>query len=180
MLGWLRNLFAGSGRAAQESAGQGVSAYQHFRSQALSVERASAGIAEPSADTPVWGLLMEMGLPNGSATLLALADGTTSLYYSSGGGVIGGHSHETVRRANAALLAEANTVVSRMMPTSSYPLPPARFTTFYARTDSGIFAGGGADEELARGRHELSSLFRAGHSVLTELRLVTERGQHGT
>jgi hypothetical protein len=44
MLGWLRNLFAESGPGARGSARQGVKAYQHLRSQALSVERASVGI----------------------------------------------------------------------------------------------------------------------------------------
>jgi hypothetical protein len=97
MLVWLRNLFAESGPGARGSARQGVKAYQHLRSQALSVERASLRITEPSPATSVWGLLMEMGVPNGSATLLALADGTASLDYSSGGGVLGGHSHETSR-----------------------------------------------------------------------------------
>jgi hypothetical protein len=122
---------------------------------------------------------MEMGFPNGTATLFALADGTTSLYYSSGGGVLGGHGHEAVRRANAAMLAEANGLVARMEPTSTYPLPGAGATTFYVRTDSGVLAGGGADEDLGRGRHDLSRLFRAGHAVLTELRLICEGGRQG-
>ena len=58
-----------------------------------------------------------------------------------------------------------------MRPTSTYPLPAAGATNFYARTDSGVLAGGGADEDLGRGRHDLSPLFRAGHDVLTELHL---------
>ena len=82
-----------------------------LRLQALSVERGPAGIPAPPPNALVWGLLMEMGFPNGTATLFALADGTTSLYYSSGGGVLGGQGHEAVRRANAALLAEANRLV---------------------------------------------------------------------
>jgi hypothetical protein len=146
-----------------------------MRSQALSIEREPAGIPACSPDAPVWGVLMEMGVRNGSATLLALADGTTSLYFSSGGGVIGGQGHESVRRANASLLAEANRLVSLLTPTTDYPLPAAGTTNFYARTDSGVLTGGGADEELGRDRHDLSSLFLAGHAVLTELRLITER-----
>jgi hypothetical protein len=123
---------------------------------------------------------MEMGFPNGTATLVVLADRTTSLYYSGGGGVLGGQGHEAVRRANAALLREANGLVARMSPTSTYPLPPAGTTTFYARTDSGVLAGGGTDEDLGRGRHDFSLLFRAGHDVLTELRLICERSGPGT
>src|SRR5262249_23595058 len=160
MLGWLRSLFAGRGHVPRRSARLGATAYQHLRSQALSLERATAGIPAPPPEAPVWGLLMDMGFPNGTATLVALADGTTSLYYySGGGGVLGGQAQGAVRRANAALLAEANGLVTQMRPTSAYPLPPAGATTFYARTDSGVLAGGGADEHLGRGRHDLSPLF---------------------
>ena len=120
MLGWLRSLFAGRGHAPRRSTGLGATAYQHLRSQALSLERAAAGIPAPPPEAPVWGLLMDMGFPNGTATLVALADGTTSLYHSGGGGVLGGQAHEAVRRANAALLAEADGLVTRMSPTSTY------------------------------------------------------------
>jgi hypothetical protein len=174
MLGWFRRLLAGRGHTSRGSAATGAEAYQKLRSQALSVERSSAGIPAPSSDAPVWGLLMEMGFPNGTATLFALADGTTSLYYSSGGGVIGGHSHQAVRRANSAMLTEANSVAARMGPTSTYALPGPGTTTFHARTDSGVLSAGGADQELASGRHDLSRLFRTGHDVLTELRLISE------
>jgi len=179
MLGWLRSLFAGRVRGSRGSAGPGAGAYQHLRSQALTIDRAAAGIPAPSPDAPVWGLLMDMGFPNGTATLFTLADGTTSLYYSSGGGVLGGHDHEAVRLANAALLTQANRLVARMTPTSTFPLPAAGTTTFYARTDSGIVVGGGADEDLGRDRHDLSELFRSGHAVLTELRLICERAGPG-
>jgi hypothetical protein len=74
--------------------------------------------------------------------------GVTSLYFSGGGGVLGGHSHEAVRLANAALLAEANHMVARMRPTSTYPLQAAKTTTFYARTDSGVLVAGGVDDPL--------------------------------
>ena len=165
MVGWLRKVLAGLGQARRASSGAGPAAYQALRSQALSVERTSPGLSAVPPDAPVWGLLMEMGFPNGAATLFVLADGTTSLYHSGGGGVIGGQAHETVRRANATLLAEANKLVARLSPTSAYPLPQAGSTVFYARTDSGILAGGGANEHLGGGRHELSSLFLAGDDV---------------
>ena len=37
----------------------------------------------------VWGVLMELGLEQGVATMVAFADGTVSLYFSGGGGIIG-------------------------------------------------------------------------------------------
>ena len=51
---------------------------------------------------------METGYDAVTVTLFALSDGTTSLYFSNGGGVIGGQGYEAVRRANEAFLNQAN------------------------------------------------------------------------
>jgi len=118
---------------------------------------------------------METGYPGATVTLFALSDGTTSLYISNGGGVLGGHAHESVRRANAAFLKTANQYRNHFEPTQSFPVPETGQTIFYALTDLGILAGGGNEKELGNNRHELSTLFYAGQGVLTELRLVAER-----
>src|SRR4051794_38996212 len=52
--------------------------YSALRAQALAMRRTTVGIPAPPADAPAWGVLMEMGFPEGSATVFALADGTTS------------------------------------------------------------------------------------------------------
>jgi hypothetical protein len=60
--------------------------YWNLRHQALSIQRTEVGIPEPPPEAPAWSILMETGYPEGTATLLALSDGTTSIYLSSGGG----------------------------------------------------------------------------------------------
>jgi hypothetical protein len=45
---------------------------------------------------------MDWSMDNGTATLVAYDDGTTSLYTSTGGGVIGAGSHGEVRDAAEA------------------------------------------------------------------------------
>jgi hypothetical protein len=53
--------------------------YIGLRSQLLTLDPTSVGL-QPSADLPtVWGALMEMGFPEGAATIVSLADGTTSM-----------------------------------------------------------------------------------------------------
>lgn len=147
--------------------------YSALRHQALSTKRTEAGIPAPPG--PVWGILMETGYPQATATLLALGDGTTSLYLSSGGGVIGGHAQQSVREANAALLQTANDYYQHLKPSESFPLPATGHTLFYALTDSGVLSGGGREDDLGHGRHLLSPLFHAGHRVITQLRLMSER-----
>jgi hypothetical protein len=175
MAKWFGKLFGGGGeppRVATDTSANGV--YSGLRHQALTTKRDAAGIPAPPADAPVWGILMESGFPNATATLLALADGTTSLYLSSGGGVIGGQGHAQVLAANAVFLRAANLLRQQLEPTQSFPIPENGHAIFYALTDAGVLTGGGPESELGPGQHKLSALFHAGHGVITQLRLLSE------
>jgi len=147
-------------------------AYPSLRHQALYTRRTEIGIPAPPPEAPAWGILMETGYRGGTATLFALSDGTTSLYLTSGGGVIGGHTQEGVRQANAALIETANQYLQHLKPSESFPLPAPGQTIFYVLTDSGVLSGDGLEEDLGFGRHLLSPLFHAGQRVITQLRLM--------
>ena len=143
--------------------------YSALREQALSADRVAAGIPEPPPDAPVWGVLMETSFPEGTSTLFALSDGTTSLYLSHGGGVIGGGDHENVRLANADFIRTANQFCRQLMPCESFPVPRVGRTVFYSRTDSGVLTAEALEDDLGYERHPLSPLFHAGHAVITQL-----------
>ena len=175
MLKWFQRIFGKSSnasRALSDTSPGGV--YSGLRDQALSTKRTDVGISAPPHDAPVWGVLMETGYPEAIATLFTLSEGTTSLYLSSGGGVIGGHAHENVRRANAVFIKMANQFSQRMMTCESFPTPEAGQTIFYALTDSGILTGGGLEDDLGNERHPMSPLFHAGHAVITQLHQMSE------
>ena len=116
----------------------------------------------------------DRGYPEASATLFALGDGTTSLYLSTGGGVIGGQPHQNVREAIAEFVEAANRHYQHLKPTDFFPLPAEGQTVFYVLTDSGVLTGAGREEELGLWEHPLSSLFHEGHRVITQLRLISE------
>jgi hypothetical protein len=117
---------------------------------------------------------METGYDSATVTLFALSDGTTSLYFSNGGGVIGGQGHEAVRSANGALLNQANHSLQDLTLGETFPIPETARTVFYVLTDSGTLTGGALENDLGNGRHPLSSLFHAGHDVISQLRLISE------
>jgi hypothetical protein len=71
----------------------------------------------------VWGILMETGFPEGVATLVPLADGTVSLYFSGGGGVIGGGDHSNVRKEARKFIQSAEHYRKVFKQTKIYPLP---------------------------------------------------------
>ena len=168
-MGFLQRLFGSS-----DEPDKGRDTFQGLRNQALSTRRADVNIAEPPRDAPIWGVLMETGYEGATATLMAMADGTTSLYLSSGGGVIGGQSHDSVLQANANLLRSANQFRTQMKPTQQYPLPSLGQVVFYALTDAGVQTAGAAQDDLGENRHPLSPLFHAGHEVITELRQISQ------
>src|SRR5437588_10894073 len=109
MFGWMRkrsNTISGQDRVPTDTSPGGV--YSDLRQKAISTRRSEFTIPEQLAGSSVWGVLMETDYSGATATLLALIDGTTSLYLSNGGGVIGGQSQEKVMQANAKFIESAN------------------------------------------------------------------------
>jgi hypothetical protein len=146
-----------------------------LRRMVLGLDPAEAGLA-PSRELPhVWGAVMDIGVEGGWASVVALADGTTSLYTSGGGGVIGAGAHERVASASARLLRLIEGELGRFEPTEDLDPPGADQTRFLALTYDGPRAAGGRSETLRVGSDPLSAIFLAGHELVGELRLLSER-----
>jgi hypothetical protein len=118
---------------------------------------------------------MEMGLDTGTASLVAVADGTTSLYLSTGGGVIGGAGHQAVRGVSEAFLDAAEAHLDRLEAISEALLPRTGAIRFHALTFDSLRSAEAEEGELVEGRSELTTLFYAGDEVLTQLRLIDQR-----
>lgn len=146
--------------------------YTNLRSSILQLHPEEVGL-EPSTSHPnVWGILMEMGFPEVAVTLVSLAEGTTSLYFGTGGGILGAGGHEPVAAASQAFIAQAETNWQRLSPTAVFPLPDVGRVRFYALTYHGAFTAEASGDDLASGLHPHSLLFGAGQSVITQLRLM--------
>jgi hypothetical protein len=148
--------------------------YPEMRRLALHTSRESIGLPGTFAKNQPWGVLMETGYPEGSATLVAMADGSASIYLSSGGGTIGGIGHETIRNAAQQMVQLASRFQPQMKQVTDFPLPQKGETIFYIVTDAGVFTASAPENELGENRHPLSPLFHAGHAVITEFRLLDE------
>ncbi|MDP3723941.1 MAG: hypothetical protein Q8R91_10705 [Candidatus Omnitrophota bacterium] len=133
------------------------------------------GLTPTKKHPRVWGALMEIGYPEGVATLVALLEGSVSLYSSNGGGIIGAGEHGSVRRAAIKCIGAAEPYVEEFSNTTDYPLPDTGRVKFYLLTFSGILTGDFDEHLLGEGRHTLSKLFYAGHDVITAIRKVRER-----
>lgn len=137
--------------------------YAQLRQQAFAWtdERAPAGA--PS------GLIMETGYPNAIFTLVALSDGTASLYFSTGGGLMNAQSQEGPAKAALALAHAARRYVGGM-PAAANTSPPERGEVkLYVLTNAGPRGVGGPEAEFAEDRRPQSPLFKAAHALLAEI-----------
>ena len=155
-------------------AASGEKVYLGLRAQILSLDPAAAGLQQSERHQAVWGALMETGYPRGTATLVALADGTTSLYLSTGGGIIGGGFHQAVATATQSFLADLERHLPAFRPDPDAALPATGEVIIRALTYAGRLSAAASEDHLGHGRHQLSPVFHAAHRVITELRLIEE------
>jgi hypothetical protein len=133
-----------------------------------------ATIAVPEGEA--WGgalvALMELGRPDATATILAVADGSVSMYLSTGGGVIGAGEHAAVRGVAARFRTVAAESRGLLRRTDDFPLPEPGQVRFQVRTLEGAYSGVAPEAALQSGRHPLAPLYAAGQDLLTEIRLA--------
>ena len=146
--------------------------YIDLRTRALAITHAE--LDELPDTPPVLGVVMDTRYPEAVMTLVGLADGTTSLYFSNGGGMIGGGQHPRVASATQRLVEVASRSLDLLSAASDFPLPPPGVTQLIAVTPTGNVSGAAPEQELGAREHELSELFYAAQDVITELRLVEE------
>lgn len=145
--------------------------YPRLREQALTVEASNVGI-EP-VEGSAWGVIMDLRVDDITVSVVSFADGTASVYLSSGGGFIGGHQHEAIRAVAKTFVDAASAALPVMRPSTAHPLPAQGYVTFYARTASITLAAEANEKHLQTAPSgPLAALFAAGHGVITEYRRV--------
>jgi len=146
--------------------------YLQLRNRILKLNPSEVGLGPSKAAPHVWGVLMETGYQVGSATLVSLADGTTSLYYSTGGGMLGSGEYSPVAEASKALVAQAEDHLQHVSLNNEFPLPEVGQVRFILLTYTGLFTSVAPEKILAAGGHSFSPLFLKAHETLEQLRLL--------
>jgi hypothetical protein len=128
--------------------------------------------ADPS-DTPSnpCAVVMDWAVTSGVATVVAVSDGSASIYYSSGGGSIGGgYTRPAIRDAALHVVSIASKFLDAMQPTDNFPLPESGGVIFYIVTHGGVLMAKASVELLSTNRHPLSELGNSMQSIITEYR----------
>jgi hypothetical protein len=149
--------------------------YHGLRSSAL--ESAGRGwIAATPAHPRVCGVVVDVPASGGFATVVALADDTTSLYTSVGGGAIGAGGHQPVADANHRLLATIDEYFLGFSIGGDDSLPAAGFVRYHVLGPTNRSTAD-VPEDCFWGRadHPLMPVIVATQDLISVMRSVTPR-----
>jgi hypothetical protein len=129
-------------------------------------------------DYQVYGAVVDMGVgANKTATLICFIDGTTSLYFSDGGGIIGAGRHESVKNAVSTFLENCFSALPVTEHANNIDnLPAENQHTFYLFTKAGIYTININIQDIEKCK-EYQLLFTQSQIVLNEIRKVSKKGE---
>ncbi len=147
--------------------------FSDLRKMSFSVTPEQLGLKIADAKK-VFAVFMETGYPEAAFSLRCMGEGTISIYFTNGGGMIGIGEHADVRTAGLKLIEMANSFISKAKVTKSQDIPMNGFTRFYFRTMSGNFMFEDTEDNLGNNRSPFSPLFYQAQKVITKAREVDE------
>ena len=119
---------------------------------------------------PVWLAVMEWLVGDSAVTLVSVNDGSTSLYFSHGGGFIGAGAHEPVAIATGQFLGECYIARDQFAPAAGFDFPPVGVVRFYCRTNEETLTASAFLEEVRERNHPLFRPWAAAQAVMTQIR----------
>ena len=129
--------------------------YRSLRQQIFDLSKDNVDFGQ----TDRLAIIMETGLEDACYTLVAVADGSASLYFSNGGGIIGGGQHPEGATAAKALLDLSRKYDDQLKQVSESPLPKPGMTRFYIIKKNQILSGEFKEDDLGNQRLPISPLF---------------------
>ena len=149
--------------------------YKQLRAQAFNIRASEIGLAEDHSG-PL-AAVMELNLSDTVVTLVAAADGSTSLYFGSGGGVIGAGDKTAVQTASGEFLSAASEQAALMRASRTQPYPEGGKIQFFLIRTDGVLTADADEKELQHGQGGLSSLYAKGQDVITAIREAGSAGR---
>lgn len=150
--------------------------FAKLRKRAFETTPESLRMAGSLGEDEPYAVVMEIGMSS-VVTLACFADGDASLVYQTGGGMVGGIGHESVRKASKEFISLSHKAVPLMAPATIQPLPAVPETgqvQFFALTPKGALSVEMNREDLEE-HQELKALYESGQEVVTHMRKVQEQ-----
>jgi hypothetical protein len=150
---------------------------KELRRMMLTLPPQETGITPTKEFPRVYGILMDFPISELTATGLSTSTGAASLYTTSTFGIFGGEGHQSVRTAARKFVRAADRFYDASAPTAEYPYPAADRVHFYLLTFNGVRVIDTDFASASNGKSKYAELLQLGNTVLTELRLVSEKSK---
>lgn len=129
------------GAAAPASATQpvaGPETYLALREVAFSTRSEDVEVKATPGQEEVYGVIVEFPDDGALVTVVGFASGDSSVYRSTGGGLIGGRREPLVAAAARSLVARAQIQLADLPLVKAYPTPALEHVTVYVLTTEGL------------------------------------------
>jgi len=157
--------------ASSAPRGHRANAFAGLRTMALESTRANFGLGPASTPDQPFVVVADWGDAQGATTIVAVADGSASVYSSDGAGSIGGgQAHPTIHDAALRTVELAADALPQAHLATTYPVAGQGQVTFYLVTDAGVYAATAAQDDLNANRSPLSALAASTQKVVAEYR----------
>ena len=127
------------------------------------------------SDDKAFAIFMESGYQEAIMSLRCIGDGSISIYFSNGGGMIGIGEHEAARVEGLKLINMANEYINKGEKVENNILPKNGETFFYIRTKTGNYLIKDIEDRLGNNKSEYSPLIYQAQNVITQARLIQEK-----
>ena len=150
--------------------------YVELRTSALNRKPSELDLdVDPNSNQP-YGVIMDWNVGQATSTLVSFATGDASLYYSTGGGWLGGIAIEKVNSASVQFVTTADGFVDKLNTVTTFPMPPVGYVRFYIITPQGVYDSGNVDSDtLIKDGIDFSSLSDAAQYVIFEISRVPQK-----
>lgn len=138
--------------------------FMKLRTRALAWQDPEAPPGSPS------GVLMETGYAEGVVLLVVMSDGTADLYFSKGGGVMGGGAYPGPKKAARDLAMMAAHMAERIPIAFEFGLPDTGLVKLYVLVDGQVRGVVGREIDFGENRAPFAPLYHAAHRLIAELR----------
>ena len=172
MLNKLRNLFSPQRKIKPKDP---VRASADLRGLILHMKPEQISISRSSEIPNVWGVMMEIGMGGAVVSVVSLAEGTTSMYFSSGGGIIGTGQHEEVALASRMFISAAERCLEAIPQSIACPMPAQGNVRFHLLTFDGYRSIETVESDIQKTAHPLYHLYESGQWVITKVRMRTQK-----
>jgi hypothetical protein len=146
--------------------------YRELRDLALQTKPKDLGLSFQASKKTVFGIVMDWHVQNGTASVISFITGDASIYFSSGGGIIGGGTHDNVKVKAMEFVEKAQLLIAKTARSNLMPLPADNNVIFYMLTNKGIYSIQEDLENISNHSSIWVDLFLTGNEVITELRKV--------